>query len=238
MNARTTAVHALEANLGYVFKDRELLERALTHASTGEGARKTANNEVLEFVGDRVLGLLAAEALAARYPEASEGKLAPIYNGLVSREACARVGRAIDLGEALRMSASATKMGARGRTSVLAGGCEALICAIYQDGGLEAAREVFTRLWREAFADDGATRNRDPKSLLQEWAQGAHRTLPVYSVVGRSGPDHAPTFTVEVAVGGLTPVTAAGPSRQEAEKRAATDLLIREGLISREGGPQ
>jgi ribonuclease-3 len=232
MNARLTAVHALEARLGYTFKDRELLERALTHASTGEGARKTANNEVLEFVGDRVLGLLAAEALAHRYPEATEGRLAPIYNGLVSRETCARVGRAIDLGAALRMSASATKMGARDRTSVLAGACEALIAAVYQEGGLETARTVFTHLWREAFVDDGAAKGRDPKSQLQEWAQGAHRTLPVYSVVDRSGPDHQPTFTVQVIVDSLAPITATGASRQEAEKAAATALLVREGLSS------
>jgi ribonuclease-3 len=230
MNARTTAVHALEARIGYTFEDRELLDRALTHASTGEGARKTANNEVLEFVGDRVLGLLVAEALARRYPDASEGKLAPIYNGLVSRETCARVGRAIDLGGALRMSASATKMGARERTSVLAGACEALIAAVSRDGGLERTREVFTHLWREAFSDDSSAKSRDPKSALQEWAQGAHRTLPIYSVVGRSGPDHAPTFTVQVIVDSLTPQTATGLSRQEAEKAAAQALLIREGL--------
>jgi ribonuclease III len=232
MNTRATAVHALEARIGYTFQDRDLLERAMTHASTGEGARKTANNEVLEFVGDRVLGLLVAEALARRYPDASEGRLAPIYNGLVSRETCARVARAIDLGDALRMSASATKMGARNRTSVLAGGCEALIAAVYKDGGLEKTREVFTALWREAFDDDTSVKSRDPKSQLQEWAQGAHRMLPIYTVVGRTGPDHQPVFTVQVVVDTLAPQTATGASRQEAEKAAATALLKREGLSS------
>jgi ribonuclease-3 len=232
MNARATAVHALEARIGYTFQDRELLDRALTHASTGEGARKTANNEVLEFVGDRVLGLLVAESLAHRYPEASEGRLAPIYNGLVSRETCARVGRAIDLGSALRMSGSATKMGTRERTSVLAGACEALIAAVYRDAGLETTRQVFTALWREAFEDDTSAKGRDPKSALQEWAQGAHRTLPIYSVVGRTGPDHAPKFTVQVIVDSLPPQEATGASRQEAEKAAAQALLVREGLAS------
>ncbi|MBN9319667.1 MAG: ribonuclease III [Caulobacterales bacterium 68-7] len=230
MNARATAVHTLEARIGYTFKDRELLERALTHASTGEGARKTANNEVLEFVGDRVLGLLVAEALARRYPDATEGKLAPIYNGLVSRETCARVARGVDLGSALRMSASATKMGARDRTSVLAGACEALIAAVYRDSDLETTRGIFTVLWREAFADDNPTRGRDAKSALQEWAQAAHRSLPVYAVVDRSGPDHAPIFTVEVTVDSLPPQAAQGASRQVAEKAAAQALLIREGL--------
>lgn len=228
MNARTTAVSRLQDRIGYDFKDKALLERALTHASVGDGAKKVEDNEVLEFVGDRVLGLVVAEGLAQRHPMASEGELAPIFNGLVSRETCARIAREIDLGPALRMSASATKIGARDRGSVLAGGCEALIAAIYKDGGLEAARAVITKLWREAF-EVGPTRGRDAKTGLQEWAQGQGLPLPSYTVVDRTGPDHAPVFTVQVAVQGLAPATAQGKSRQEAEKAAARALLDRQG---------
>jgi ribonuclease-3 len=228
MNARVEAVERLETRIGYVFKDRALLERALTHASVGDGAKKTEDNEVLEFVGDRVLGLVVAEALAERHPKAKEGELAPLLNGLVSRETCARIGREIDLGPALRMSASATKIGVRERGSVLAGACEALIAALYKDGGLPAAQDVILRLWAEAF-ETGPQSRRDSKTQLQEWAQGGGRPLPAYEVVGRTGPDHAPTFTVQVSVKGVEPVTAEGRSRQEAEKAAARAMLDREG---------
>lgn len=231
MNARVTAVHALEEKLGYRFKDRDLLERALTHASVGEGATKVANNEVLEFVGDRVLGLLVAEALARYFPDASEGELAPRLNGLVSRETCARVALAIGVGPALRMSASATKVGARERGSVLAGACEALIAAVYKDSDLETTRNVFGELWREAFDLQSQTTGRhDSKTALQEWAQAAKRPAPAYSVVSRTGPDHEPRFLVEVAVQGVDPTRGEGRSRQQAEKAAAQAMLQREGV--------
>jgi len=231
MNTRAAAVHALERALGYEFKDRALLERALTHASVGEGASKVPNNEVLEFVGDRVLGLLVAEALASRYPEASEGDLAPRLNGLVSRETCARVAAALDVGPALRMSGSATKIGARERGSVLAGACEALIAAVYMESGLRKTREVFEVLWRDAFDTDGVSiHRRDPKTALQEWSQGAGKPAPAYRVVSQTGPDHAPNFTVEAQVEGYDPTSGQGSSRREAEKAAAQALLSREGV--------
>lgn len=229
MNARTQAITDLELNLGYRFKDRDLLEKALTHASVGDGgAKKTDDNEVLEFLGDRVLGLIIAEALVDRHPSATEGELAPRLNGLVSRETCARIARHLNVGPALRMSASATKIGARDKGSVLAGACEALIAAVYVDAGLEQARQVFLPLWREAFADYGADRRRDAKTALQEWAQGQGRPLPRYEVVSRTGPDHAPTFIVEVTVEGYPPAQAQGHARQDAEKAAARLLLERE----------
>jgi ribonuclease-3 len=231
MNTRVAAVHALEHKLGYQFKDRELLERALTHASVGEGATKVANNEVLEFLGDRVLGLLVADALAQRFPQATEGELAPRLNGLVSRDTCARVALALDVGPALRMSGSATKIGARERGSVLAGACEALIAAVYKDSDLETTREVFTVLWREAFNFEGEVPNRrDSKTALQEWAQGSKRPAPAYTVVSRTGPDHEPRFIVEAKVEGVAPSTGEGRSRQEAEKAAAKAMLQREGV--------
>jgi ribonuclease-3 len=228
MNARAAAVDALTVRLGHAFRDPGLLERALTHASVGGGGGRVRDNEVLEFIGDRVIGLLAAEQLAASDVKASEGDLAVRLNALVSREACARVARGVDLGPALRLAPSETKTGGRDKESILAGACEAVMAAIYQDAGLEAARRVFRDLWAELFAEVSAPRARDPKTALQEWAQGQGKPLPAYAVTSRSGPDHAPTFTVAVQVEGLAPVTAQGRSRQEAEKAAAAGLLARE----------
>jgi ribonuclease-3 len=228
MNARAAAVSDLERRLGHVFADRTLLERALTHASVGGGAR-VRDNEILEFIGDRVIGLLAAERLAQAHPRAPEGDLAPRLNALVSRETCAEVARRVNLGPALRLSASETKTGGRDKMSILAGACEAVMAAIYQDGGLEAARAAFLGLWGEFIDEAGAPRPRDAKTALQEWAQGRGRALPIYTVVARSGPDHQPTFTVSVEVEGSAPTTGEGRSRQEAEKAAAAALLQREG---------
>jgi len=228
MNARAEAVGALEQRLAHVFQNPGLLERALTHASVGGGAGKVRDNEVLEFIGDRVIGLLAAERLAQLYPQAPEGELAPRLNALVSRQACAGVARRMDLGPALRLSGSETKTGGRDKESILAGACEAVMAAVYQDGGLDAARAVFLDLWSETI-DDQPGSLRDPKTMLQEWAQGQGKALPAYAVTVRSGPDHGPTFTVSVTVEGLPPASAQGRSRQEAEKAAAAELLQREG---------
>lgn len=229
MDRRVAAVGDLERRIGHRFQDRELLERALTHASVGDGAKKVRDNEVLEFIGDRVLGLLAAEALAQRFPKAKEGELAPRLNALVSRETCARVARKAELGPALRLSASSSKIGGRETDSILAGATEALMAALYQDGGLDVARRVFLDLWTDEFDRAGEGRPRDPKTALQEWAQGKGRPLPTYRVLDRTGPDHAPVFTVEATVQGVDPAIAKGKSRQEAEKAAAKALLEREG---------
>ncbi len=229
MNARAQAVEALANRLGHAFSDPSLLERALTHASVGGVVAKQRDNEVLEFIGDRVIGLLAAERLAELYPTAPEGDLAPRLNAIVSREACAKVARRMGLGPALRLAPSETKTGGRDKDSILAGACEAVMAAIYFDGGLEAARAVFIDLWSDAFQALGQPRPRDPKTTLQEWAQSQGKPLPVYVVTGRIGPDHQPIFTVAVEVAGLPPVSAQGRSRQEAEKAAAALLLEREG---------
>jgi ribonuclease-3 len=226
---RAVAVGDLERRIGHVFQDRKLLELALTHASVGDGAKKAGDNEVLEFIGDRVLGLLAAEALAERFPQAKEGELAPRLNALVSRETCARVARAAQVGPALRLSASSSKIGGRETDSILAGAAEALMAALYRDGGLETARRVFLDLWSGEFDKAAEGKPRDPKTALQEWAQGKGKPLPTYAVKDRKGPDHAPVFTVQVTVLGLDPVFAEGRSRQEAEKAAAKALLEREG---------
>ncbi|MBA4012287.1 MAG: ribonuclease III [Phenylobacterium sp.] len=230
MNRREAAVAELEGRIGHVFHDRELLERALTHASVGDGALKVRHYERLEFLGDRVLNLLAAERLMALNSEAREGEMSRLMAGLVNYHACARVARRIGLPNALRMAASASKIGARDKDTVLGDACEALIGAIYIDDGLEAARAFFLEFWAEEFARLDEPQIKDPKTQLQEWAQGRGMPLPLYKVVGREGPDHAPSFTVSVTVGDYEPELAEGRSRQEAEKAAATVMLLkREG---------
>jgi ribonuclease-3 len=227
MNRREAAVQALEACIGHVFTDRELLERALTHASVGDGAMKVRHNERLEFLGDRVLNLLAAEQLMDRQPAAREGEMSPLMNELVSSHACARVARRIGLAEALRMAASATKIGGRDNDTVLGDACEALMAALYIDAGLEGARRFFDTFWVEEFERLDGPRVKDPKTQLQEWAQGLGRPLPAYRVVGQDGPAHEPRFRVEVVVEGVPPEVAEGRSKQDAQKAAALAMLTR-----------
>jgi ribonuclease-3 len=233
MSPRETALSELEARLGHVFADRTLIDQALTHASIGEGARTTksgglADNERLEFLGDRVLGLLTAEALLARDLRACEGDLALRLNALVNRDACAAAARRMQLGPALRLSAAETRSGGRDKPSILADACEAVMAALYLDGGLDAARRVFAAFWGDAFQALDASRSKDPKTALQERVQALGKPLPAYRVVGRDGPDHAPRFTVEAAVAGLEPAQGVGASRQAAEKAAAQVLYERE----------
>jgi ribonuclease-3 len=230
MNARLSAVEGVERRLSYRFKDRDLLERALTHASAGQGARRVADNERLEFLGDRVLGLIAADLLMRRFPEATEGELSKRLHAVVSREACARVAETLELGPALRLAAGETKRGARANATILGDACEAVIAAVYRDGGLEAARSTFAPMFELEIDRLGPTAALSPKSRLQEWAAQAKRPNPVYAVVSREGPDHAPRFTVEVRVEGFEPARASGASRQEAEKAAATALLDQAGV--------
>jgi ribonuclease-3 len=230
MNVRAAAVDELERRIGHTFADRDLLERALTHASVGDGAREVRHNERLEFLGDRVLNLIAAERLMALDPDAREGDMSRRLAALVNYHACARAAHRAGLPEALRLSASATKVGARKSDAVLGDACEALIAALYLDGGLACAKAFFERFWAEEFAEVDAPRAKDPKTQLQEWAQGLGLPLPSYEVVGRDGPDHAPMFTVEVRVEGFEPERGKAGSRQAAEKAAAQCMLIkREG---------
>jgi ribonuclease-3 len=225
MNARTAAIADLESRIGHSFSDRALLERALTHASVGDGAREVGHYERLEFLGDRVLNLVAAEVLMARDPDAREGEMSRRLAALVNYQTCARVARGLGLAPALRVSASAAKVGARDSDTVLGDACEALIGALYIDAGLPAARSFFEQFWQAEFEGLAAPGVRDPKTRLQEWAQGQGLPLPAYRVVGRTGPDHAPSFTVEVVIPGFDPERAEGRSKQEAEKAAAGVML-------------
>lgn len=228
MNARADAVAELEHRIGHRFNDRDLLERALTHSSVGEGAREVRHNERLEFLGDRVLNLCAAERLMALYPTIREGEMSRLLASLVNYHACARIARKVGLPDAMRLSASATKVGARKSDAVLGDACEALIAALYIDGGLEAARAFFLTFWEDEFDRLAEPEVKDPKTQLQEWAQGRGLPLPSYAIVSREGPDHAPSFTVEVAVEGFPPERAQGRSRQDAEKAAAQAMLLRQ----------
>ena len=231
MSARAEAIIALQQSLDYAFQDAALLEEALSHASLGQGARKTVHNERLEFLGDRVLNLLVAETLMRRYPEAREGDLSKRLHVLVNRESCASIAREIGVGPALRLPGGETKRGARDQETILADAMEALLAAIFVEAGLEGARQVFDRLWATSFADIDRLGFANPKSELQEWAAQEKIAPPKYTVAARIGPDHAPVFTVRLEVEGRAPLEATGRSRQDAEKAAARLMLAREGSV-------
>ncbi|MEQ9145053.1 MAG: ribonuclease III [Parvibaculaceae bacterium] len=218
----------LEGKIGYRFTDRTLAERALTHASTAI-AEGSTGYERLEFLGDRVLGLIVADLLYRRFPAENEGDLAVRLNALVRAETCADVARELDLGAALRMTKGEEKAGAALRGSILADVCEALIAAIYLDGGVEKARGFVETFWEPRLDAMGAP-PRDAKTELQEWAQSQKLGLPAYRHIGRSGPDHAPIFEVEVELTGKKPVFGTGASKRAAEQAAAEAMLQREGI--------
>jgi ribonuclease III len=230
MNARADAVARLERRLGYAFKDRALLEQALTHASVAGLDRNARHNQVLEFLGDRVIGLFAAERLAELFPEAAEGELTQKLHALVRKEACAAVAARIELGDALRMAGSGNRRAGHVRMSILGDAAEALMAALYLDGGADVARTVFLDLWGQLIAAVDRTTPLDPKTKLQEWALGLGRPLPAYAIISRDGPAHRPEFSVSVAVDGCQPASGKGPSRQAAEMAAAAALLAAQGV--------
>jgi ribonuclease-3 len=215
----------LETSLGHAFRDPALLERALTHAS----ASASASNERLEFLGDRVLGLVIAKKLHDLFPAAPEGALALKFNALARREACAAAADEAGLADHVILAASEAASGGRRKSAILAGVCEAVIAALYIDGGFEVARAFIERYWSSAFASLSEDM-RDAKTMLQEWAQGrprGPRDAPVYRLVGREGPDHAPRFAVEVSLAGQGAEIGEGSSKREAEQAAARTMLAR-----------
>lgn len=224
---RAQAIAELETRLGYIFRDRALLDRALTHASVSGLGREVQQNETLEFLGDRVLGLLTAERLMQLHPDEREGALSNRLHGVVSREACARVGRRIGLAEAVRRAGISTRKATAAADTVLADACEALLGALYLDGGLEEARRVYLDIWVEEI-DAAPAAHSNPKNELQELLLKRGRPVPRYRVVDQQGPAHAPVFTIEVEVEGAEPVRAIGRSRQEGEKAAAKAMLEQE----------
>ena len=213
---------AFQGRLGHQFRKPDLLTRAVTHASIGTATRP--DNQRLEFLGDRVLGLVMAEALLAADPGAREGQLAPRFNALVRKETCAAVAREIGLGEVLKLGRSEMLTGGRRKEALLGDAMEAVIAAVYLDAGMDAARDVVLRLWGDRIdrVDDDA---RDPKTALQEWAQARGLRPPAYLDTGRSGPDHAPRFSVEARLEDGRAATGDAPSKRAAQQAAATALL-------------
>lgn len=214
---------------GHAFRDASLLQTALTHSSA---VKASANNERLEFLGDRVLSLVVSELLFHAYPAAREGELAPRFNALVDARTCAEVGRELDL-EALIRADAALK--GRRSENLLADAVEALIAAIYLDGGMEAARRFILRYW-EPRSHGVIEIPRNPKSALQEWVARSADARPLYAIENREGPDHEPLFTVAVSVPGFEPSRATGRSRRAAEEAAALAFLRREGVWDKDKG--
>ncbi|MGZ5851973.1 MAG: ribonuclease III [Hyphomicrobium sp.] len=213
----------LEAALDHRFRNPDLLSEALTHRSAAGAS--TPSNERLEFLGDRVLGLVIAQMLMTRFPMAEEGEMSRRLTALVRREALAEVAERVDLAAHVVFGAGDAKAG-RENTGLLANACEAVIGALFLDGGLEAARCFIERAWG-AMVDYGEGAERDAKTRLQEWAQARGRSLPRYEVTDREGPAHAPQFVVTVYVDGESEATGEGASKRVAEQAAAAALLNR-----------
>ncbi len=213
---------AAAGRIGHEFARPELLIEALTHPSMSGGA----HNQRLEFLGDRVLGLVIAEALLAQDVQATEGQLAPRLNALVRKETCAEVASELDLGAGLRMGRSEMLSGGRRKQALLADATEAVIAAVYLDGGFEAARAMILRHWGARIA---AARGQAPdaKTALQEWAQGRGQPPPSYIDNAREGPDHAPRFRVEVRLEDGRSASGEAPSKRGAQQRAAAAMLAR-----------
>jgi ribonuclease-3 len=212
------------ARLGHEFSQPDLLIRALTHGSLSSETR--ADNQRLEFLGDRVLGLVMAEAVLASDRAASEGTLAPRFNALVRKETCADVARDVDLGSVLKLGKSEMKTGGRRKDALLGDGMEAVLAAVYVDAGYDAARAVILRLWGDRIANVEEDA-RDAKTALQEWAQARRFAPPCYVELARSGPDHAPMFTIEAQLETGASAQAVAPSKRQAEQAAAKALLER-----------
>jgi len=219
------AEHPLCAVLGHAFENPELLDLALTHPSDGHGRdERTGNYERLEFLGDRVLGLVIADLLFTTHRDEREGELARRHTQLVRREALARVAESIGLGAHIQLSRSEEDMGGRRNPSILADCCEAVIAGLYLDGGLPVAEEFIHKYWQPIMLE-AVEPPTDPKTSLQEWAQRRGLPLPRYQVTGRTGTDHAPVFEIEVSVKGLPGVTASGRSKRAAENDAARLMI-------------
>jgi ribonuclease-3 len=211
----------VEATLGHRPVDPALFARAVTH-----GSQSTTNYERLEFLGDRVLGLVMADWLFERFPDEPEGKLSPRFNALVAGETCAEVARRIGLVPHMRLGKQARDDGAAQSDNILGDMAEALIGALWLEAGLGATRAFIRRAWADLI-DTQTSAPRHPKSALQEWAAAHNRRPPAYTVTDRSGPHHAPVFTVTVSIGKLAEASATGTSKQEAETAAAKTLLAK-----------
>ncbi|MEC7253204.1 MAG: ribonuclease III [Pseudomonadota bacterium] len=225
---KSEAIRSFEQRLGYEFSNLSLLVEALTHSSIASDFKK--DNQRLEFLGDRVLGLVMAEALLEIDQTAPEGTLAPRFNALVRKETCAEVARQIELGSVLKIGRSEMLSGGRRKDALLGDGMEAVIAAIYKDGGFEIAKTIIIKLWGDRIKNVKVDA-RDAKTMLQEWAQARGQNPPNYEVISRSGPDHAPNFLVKVILASGETSEAMAGSKRQAEQMAAKALLQKIGEV-------
>ena len=225
---KSEAIRSFEQRLGYEFSNLSLLVEALTHSSIASDFRK--DNQRLEFLGDRVLGLVMAEALLEIDQTAPEGTLAPRFNALVRKETCAEVARQIELGGVLKIGRSEMLSGGRRKDALLGDGMEAVIAAIYKDGGFEIAKTIIIKLWGDRIKNVKVDA-RDAKTMLQEWEQARGQNPPNYEVISRSGPDHAPDFLVKVILASGETSEAMAGSKRQAEQMAAKALLQKIGEV-------
>jgi ribonuclease-3 len=222
----------LEGKIGHVFAEQALLERALTHISavTGGGPQsRSGSYQRLEFLGDHVLGLVISEMLYQAYPRGNEGELSQRLADLVRKETCAEVGKEIGLGPELKLGSSESSAGGRARVTILGDACEALIGAVFLDGGYEAAQKMIERFWKDRM-DRPLRSLRDSKTMLQEWAQARGLPTPSYRELSRTGPQHNPKFKVAVTLPNRPPAEGLGSSKRAAEQAAAAEMLTREGV--------
>ena len=239
VSADSADLAELAAAIGHHFSDPQRLTDAVTHPSlmglerNARGGRPEQGPglayERLEFLGDRVLGLVVAEWLLERFPDEREGALAKRHVSLVRREALGRVADTLRLGRYLRLSPSEAQGGGRNNRTILADACEAVIGALYLDGGMDKARAFIRSAWA-GLIDRAEPPPLDSKTALQEWAQGNGRPLPTYELIEQSGPAHEPVFRIAVRLKGMEPVTATGPSKRVAERKAASALLRQLGV--------
>ena len=220
---------ALEERIGYRFSDRVLLERAMTHISALSGGARVNSYQRLEFLGDHVLGLVISDMLYKAYQKANEGELSRRLADLVRKETCADVAKAMDLGPALKLGSSESQAGGRLHTAILADVCEALIGAVFLDGGYAAAEALVDRFWKERMLKP-LRPLRDPKTMLQEWAQARGLPTPAYRELARTGPHHKPKFRIAVELPDRPPAEGLGSSKRAAEQAAAAEMLLTVGV--------
>jgi ribonuclease-3 len=222
---------ALEERIGHHFADKDLLERALTHISAASGGARVNSYQRLEFLGDHVLGLVVSDMLFRAFAKANEGELSRRLADVVRKETCAEVAKAIDIGPALKLGSSESQAGGRLRATILADACEALVGAVYLDGGYPAAEGFVERFWKERMLKPMRPL-RDPKTLLQEWAQARGLPTPTYRELARTGPHHNPKFRIAVELPDHAPAEGLGASKRAAEQAAAAAMLGSVGVAA------
>ncbi len=210
--------------LGYEFKDKSLLSDALMHSSMNSGGSR--DNQRLEFLGDRILGLVIAEVLLQEHPNDREGQLATKFNALVRKETCAEIARSIQLGGALIMGRSESNSGGRTKMAILGDAIEAIIAAVYLDSGFATTKQVILKLWHPYYRNISQEVVSDAKSTLQEWTQARGLNLPKYLEIQRHGPDHAPVFVVEAQIENGNSALGEANSKRAAQQLAAENLLV------------